>query len=614
MHIAAWDYYADRACASVGLARTASLIAQARAEAANCLLFDNGDLLQGSPLGDHVALVAGPRAPGLPHPMFAAMAPLGYDAGTLGNHDFNYGLDWLLTALSGAGFPVVVANLARRHGAAPRDDDTLLPPWTILHRQVIDGAGARHDLRVGVIGFAPPQVMEWERHHLADHLVARDIAEAAAGHLPDLLAAGADIVIALSHSGIGPCCASAGMENASTVLGGMPGIDAVIAGHAHLVFPGPDVPPGPGIDPERGMLGGTPAVMPGFYGSHLGVIDLHLQRRDGSWQVAASRAEARPISARTPQGRVEALVADVAAVRRPAASAHAATLRWTRRPVGLSSEPLHSYFALAADTPAVRLVAAAQRAHALRALAGGGLAGLPLLAAAAPFKAGGRGGPQNYTDVPAGPVALRHAADLYVHPNTVAVLQLTGAEVADWLERAAAIWNRIVPGTQDTPLIDTAFASFNFDLIAGLGFAVDLSVPARFDLHGTLVAPGAHRIRDLTLDEVPLAPDATCLVATNSYRISGGIGRPGAWPGRLVFESPDSIRDIVIAHLAEAPPPPVDPAPPPAPGWRFAPMPGTAVTFMTGPAARAHLGDIAHLAPQDLGLTGKGFLKLRLHL
>ena len=105
-HLLPYDYYADRPLDGIGLAHAAHLIDAARAEAANALLFDNGDFLQGTPMGDLVAYEKGLREGDL-HPVMAAMNALQFDAITLGNHEFNYGLDFLMKALTGAAFPVV---------------------------------------------------------------------------------------------------------------------------------------------------------------------------------------------------------------------------------------------------------------------------------------------------------------------------------------------------------------------------------------------------------------------------------------------------------------------------------------------------------------------------
>lgn len=609
VHILPYDYYTDKPSAQIGLARTAALITEARQEAANGLLVDNGDFLQGNPMGDYVAGQGGSagqggRAPCAVHPMFTAMNLLGYDAATLGNHEFNYGLDFLMSALAGAAFPVVAANIARQLGASARDDQTLLPPYVILNRTIADGAGQTHRLRIGVIGFVPPQVVQWDKAHLAGRIFSRDILETAAILVPQMKAEGADIIIALSHSGIGAATASDSMDNASTALARIAGIDALVAGHSHLVFPSPDFSGLADVDTLRGTICGKPAVMPGFHGSHLGLIDLLLERQGDGWRLADFTAEARPV------GRRPGDTATSTAIAAAVSSAHTATLAYARRSIGHTARPLNTYFALLAPCPAVRLVADAQAAHVARLLAGTPEAALPILAAAAPFKTGGRSGPGYFTDVPAGDMALRHAADLYIFPNSIAALCLTGAELADWLERAVSIYRQITPGQRDQPLIDPDFPCYNFDLIHGLGFQIDLGQPARHDRHGGLVHPTARRIRHLTWHGTALDPSARFIVATNSYRASGSGGFPITPANQIDLPGRDNIRDILRCHIAE-----VGTARAfAAPEWRFAPMSCTSVTFESGPTARAHLAEVATLRLDPLTDTDDGFARFRLHL
>ena len=109
-HIVDYDYYRDQPDISLGFARTATLIRQTRAEVRNSLLFDSGDLIQGNPLGDYVA-VEQPLQPGQIHPVFKALNQLDYAAATLGNHEFNYGLGFLRATLAGANFPYVTSNV-----------------------------------------------------------------------------------------------------------------------------------------------------------------------------------------------------------------------------------------------------------------------------------------------------------------------------------------------------------------------------------------------------------------------------------------------------------------------------------------------------------------------
>lgn len=601
VHVMPYDYYADRATDHVGLARTATLIARARAQAANSLLLDNGDFLQGNPMGDYIAQSRGLR-PGEVHPIFAAMNLLGYDAATLGNHEFNYGLDYLLTALQGAAFPIVSANIARRLGASACDDDTLVPPYLILDRMLTDGVAMTHPIRIGLIGFAPPQITQWDRAHLEGRLFTRDILEAAAGLVPKMKAEGADIIIALSHSGIGDASASDGMENASTALAGIDGIDAVLTGHSHLVFPSPAFAGLEAVDCERGTLNGKPAVMPGFYGSHLGVIDLLLERAANGWRVADFTAAALPINdvSVTPSAVLAAAVRDD----------HVATLAYARRPIGSTNVALNTYFAPLAPCSAVRLVAEAQAAHVAREMIGRPEQALPILSAAAPFKTGGRGGAENFTDVPKGEMLLRNAADLYIFPNMIAALRVSGADLANWLEHAVGIYNQITPGVRDQPLLDPDFPSYDYDLIYGLEFTVDLTQPARFDRHGVLIDPSAQRISGLCWNAAPLDPMAQFVLATNSYRASGCGGFPGTTPEQNIDMGRANIRDILLRHVAAV----GTVAAPPKPEWHFAATPDTSVFYDTSPVAMAHLESLAHLGLEPMGPTRDGFARFRLPL
>jgi 2',3'-cyclic-nucleotide 2'-phosphodiesterase/3'-nucleotidase len=179
VNILPYDYYRDAADDTVGLARTATIVKAARGEAKNSLLFDNGDLIQGSPLGDFVAYRRGMKK-GDVHPMVAAMNTLNYDCGTLGNHEFNYGLEYLQNALGAAKFPLVCANVMKANG------ETMLKPWLVLDREVTDESGVKHKLKVGVIGFVPPQIVQWDKGHLDGKAVTIDIVDAAQKHVPDL--------------------------------------------------------------------------------------------------------------------------------------------------------------------------------------------------------------------------------------------------------------------------------------------------------------------------------------------------------------------------------------------------------------------------------------------
>src|SRR5262245_31082869 len=514
-HIVDYDYYRDQPDNSLGFARTATLIRQARAEARNSLLFDSGDLIQGNPLGDYVA-VEQRLQPGQIHPVFKALNQLDYAAATLGNHEFNYGLDFLRTTLAGARFPYVTSNVFMagpdRATAAP-----VIQPFVILDRDFVDDGGVTQRLRVGAIGFVPPQVMQWDRANLEGRVFATDIVDAARRYVPQIQAAGADLVVVLIHSGLSGAPARGMDENGAAYLAEVPGVDAILAGHAHLVFPGPSFANLPGVDIARGTIRGVPTVMAGFWGSHLGIVDLTLRRTAAGWRRVDGTGTTRAIRRRENNQWVAAVDPDpgvLAAVQ----TEHQGTLAYVRRPVARSTARIHSYFALVQDDPSVQLVARAQTAYVRRVMQGTPHAGLPVLSAAAPFKAGGRGGPAYYTDVPAGDIAIRNVADLYLYPNTVRAVRVTGAILREWLEMSAGQFNRIDPAvTTPQPLLNTAFPTFNFDVIDGVTYRIDVTQPARYTPQGRLAEAGARRIVDLRFEGRPVTDAMEFIVATNNY-------------------------------------------------------------------------------------------------
>ncbi len=599
-YLAAYDYYRDGPSDRLGLAKLATLIRQARAETPNTMLFDNGDLIAGNPLCDYVMREKGLK-PGDTHPVYKAMNLLGYDAATMGNHDFNNGLPFLERAISGASFPYVCANVLHANTDTP-----YFRPFVILDRNVTTGGGASRSLRIGVMGVTPPQVSIWARHQTEGRIATSDIVDTVTRYVAEMKKAGAELIVVLAHTGMGNPPHRDGEEDAAYAVSQIDGVDVTIAGHDHRVFPDAHYANLPGYDPSSGTLNGKPAVMAGFYGSHLGIVDLKLaEGTDGKLAIVQSRGSTRPLH--------EAGVAPDDDVMQAIEADHRATLAYIRRPVGRLAIPLTSYFDLVAPSALLKLIAtvqiwAAEQARQDEPELFAEKADLPMLAAVAPFKAGKRrAGPGTYTDIPAGDLAMGHVADLYAYPNLLYLLEMDGAGVREWLEMSAAIFQQIHPDrTRAQNLIRHDFPVFDFDVMHGVTYGIDVTQPARYRKGGDLADTDAHRIVDLRFQGKPVVDSDRFLVATNNYRAGGGGSFPGLDGREAVFKSPDTMQDTIVAWF-RAQSGPIDPSTMPDP-WRFANLPDSAsVIFETSPDAAACIPQGRGIA--YIGETEDGFGK-----
>ena len=597
-HALGWDYRRDQPQSGLGLAALADKIETARAGCPNTLLLDNGDFLHGSALGDWAA----EEGAGQPHPMIAAMNALGYDAATLGNHEFSRGLDVLERALDEAQFPMVSANLYALDGRR------FVQSGILIEREIRDDRGQVHRLRIGITGIAPPQTAIWENARIGGRIGVSDPIPAATEAVTDLRRKGADVVVLLAHTGLGEAAEQPLMEHAAHPLARLSGADAIILGHEHAVFPQHS-------GPDQTLLHGRPAVMPGFHGSHLGKIDLDLVDEGGRWVVRPSDVAVFPTAeADSPRlDRAERKVTDSAHVfglSEVCEQAHRATRRWLGKAVGETPYRLHSYFDLVSPSLALRTVAAAQADYVRRRLAGGALAGLPILSTTSPFRTGGRGGSTEFTDIPAGPLSLRHLVDLCPHPDTVVALAITGAELSAWLERAAILFTQIRPGLHQQSLIRKDVPGFDLMMIDGISHTVDVAAPARFLPTGSIAKGNSHRIGPLRRQGKRISPDETFILVTNSFRAAGSGGFPACRPDRVLLDDGVETRTTVMEFLARG----GQVAPVATEGWRFRPMGGTSVEIETGMGAMGCLADIAHLSPEFLGVAERGMARFRLRL
>jgi 2',3'-cyclic-nucleotide 2'-phosphodiesterase / 3'-nucleotidase len=537
-----YDYFKDQSVDSFGLVKTANLIHQARSEVKNSVLVDNGDLIQGSPMADYA--VNKGLNDGDIHPVYKALNTLDYTVGNIGNHEFNFGLEFLQRSLSGAKFPYINANVYDAKTQKP-----FFTQYIILDTPVIDRNGNKHTIKIGYIGFVPPQIIQWDKLNLDGKVVVKDIIETAKLLVPEMKKQGADVIIAIPHSGVSTEPYKALAENSVYYLSQVEGIDAIMFGHAHSVFPSEAFKSLPNTDIKTGNINHVPAVMPGHWGSHLGVIDLVLEGEQANWQVVSGKSEARPIyDIKNKKALVEADAKIVDILVKD----HQGTREFVSKPIGKVSTDITSYLALVEDSSALQIINDAQIDYVKQFIQGDpDLNGLPILSAIAPFKAGGRkNDPSAFVDVKKGNLSFRNAADIYLYPNILSAVKITGKDVKEWLECSAGVYNQInTNSSQPQYLINwDKFRTYNFDIIDGVNYQIDVTKPPRYDANCQLINPTSERIKNLTYQQKTIDPNQEFLIATNNYRAYGGLF-PGTGEKNVKFNSPDDLRLILSAYI-----------------------------------------------------------------
>jgi 2',3'-cyclic-nucleotide 2'-phosphodiesterase/3'-nucleotidase len=551
--VVGYDYFKLAEDPSLGLDRTA----QARRDFPNTLLFDNGDTIQGNALGDYQATVD-PLKCGKLLGIYKAMKKIGYDGIGIGNHDFNFGLAYLgqvtgqrldvegvpAKQCAGPGFPVVLANVYSTKTKKP-----LFAPYRILTRRIqavdVNGKPFEASVKVGIIGFTPPAILNWDRHWLEGKIYTEGLVETAKRYLPEMRAKGADVVVAISHGGLDASPYSPAMENGNYYLAQMSsqigGIDALLLGHSHQAFPNPSSTVAqfnlPNVDKVKGRVFGVPTVMANLWGKNLGVVRLQLRYDGKRWHA---EQDAAIVENRTSQQPDKTYVAADPSVMDLVKIEHEATIRYVKTPIGSADFRMSTYFAVSA----IQIVNQAQADYARKYVQANlpQYAKLPVLSVSAPFKSGSAG-VADYTDVAAGDLALNNAADLYLYPNALALVKVDGAGLKAWLEKAASRFNTIdASRTEPQELVNTGFAGYNFDTVTSPEVTYEIDVTR---------APG-RRIVNLQLHGEPLADGQEFLVATNNYRASGGGNFPGLDGSRTVLAAPDASRDVLIAYVKEA--------------------------------------------------------------
>lgn len=520
-----WDYfkdmpYADNAGNKIGIAQAATLIKAVRAErgTGQTLTIDSGDTIQGTPLAYYFAKV-NPISDTVKHPMALAMNAVGYDAVALGNHEFNYGIPMLRTWEKQLDFPLLGANV---HDAVT--GQRAFTPYVLKRVKTENGW-----LTVGLVGFVTPGCALWDRDNVQGKLDFNGIVEEAKTVIPQMKAAGADVVIVSSHSGATPGSSYGDAlpfpENASTQLAEeVPGIDVILVGHAHLEIP------------ERFVTNkatGRQVLLtePLKWGMRVAVIDLQLVKDRGQWSVAS--AHSHLLDAKT----VDADPAVIGAVQ----AGHEATVKYVNQVIGTSTAPLNTATACWGDSAAIDAINYVQASTIKAELANGPAAGLPVLSIAAAFS--------RAVDVKAGPLTIRDVAGLYIFDNTLLSIKVTGAQVKAYLEWSAQYFKPVAGTTasaQDVTNAATSIApngtpDYNYDVVFGL------DAPLNYEID--LARPVGDRIMNLSYGGAPVPADKEFAMAINNYRQSGGGNFPAVKTAPVLSNSQQEIRQRIIDYV-----------------------------------------------------------------
>ncbi|GEL06451.1 bifunctional 2',3'-cyclic-nucleotide 2'-phosphodiesterase/3'-nucleotidase [Rummeliibacillus sp. G93] len=581
-----FDYYKNSVAPQLGLAKTATLVNKARKEVKNSVLVDNGDLIQGTPLGTYKATID-PLKKNEVHPMIKAMNIMKYDMASLGNHEFNFGLNFLKEVYNDATFGFVNANVYKDdHDNNPNNDKNQFTPYKIVNKKVKDESGKTQTIKVGYIGFVPPQISEWDKANLNNKVIVKGIVETAKKYVPIMKKKGADVVIAMPHSGFNKDVTNT--EDTIYALSKVKGIDAITFSHTHKVFPAKDIASldsifkdeqgnaAKGVDNKKGTINGVPAVQAGFGGGALGIIDLTLKKIKGKWAITKSKSQAQTRSVLEEKADEK--------IKKAILKDHEATLKYINTPIGKTTDDIYSYFALVQDDPSIQVVTSAQKWFVEKyvALNKPELKDLPILSVGAPFKAG-RNGKDEYTDIKKGDLTIRSAGDLYLYDNTLKALKVKGSNVKEWLEMVAGAFNTIdTSKTTEQSLLNPTFPVYNFDVIDGVQYQIDVTKPAKYSTTGQLENPTSSRIVNLTYDGKPIDPNQEFIVVTNNYRASGGGHFPGISESELVVDSADENRQILMDYISEV----KEITPTADNNWSIAPIAQKVnVTFTTSPQA-----------------------------
>jgi 2',3'-cyclic-nucleotide 2'-phosphodiesterase/3'-nucleotidase len=299
------------------------------------------------------------------------------------------------------------------------------------------------------------------------------------------------------------------VENAAAnVARQVPGIDAILVGHAHTEIEELRV-----VNERTGRT--VVLSEPLCYAERLTLFDFDLVFERGRWRVESVKASLR--DART--------VADDPRITRLLADEHQKVVAYVNQVVGTATATLTTAEARYKDAPIIDLINKVQEDVVRQALAGTPYASLPVLSQASPFS--------RTSQIPAGEVTIRDLSSLYVYDNTLVAKVMTGAQLRAYLEYSAEYFVRTAAGAPvDVAKLTNANGrpDYNYDYVSGLRYDIDIAQPA------------GSRIRNLTFGGAPLDDAQKFVLAVNNYRANGGGAFPHVASAKEVWSESTEIR------------------------------------------------------------------------
>jgi 2',3'-cyclic-nucleotide 2'-phosphodiesterase/3'-nucleotidase len=344
------------------------------------------------------------------------------------------------------------------------------------------------------------------------------------------------------------------------------GIDALLLGHSHLIFPKAKEPGAPAIDPSlaalpanlvdttNGFVNGVPAVMAQSWGRRLGIIKMTLQYQGGKWIVQKNQTTVEARGFNYTDGKTS--VAADPTIEPLIDTEHKATIAYATQPLGTTTNfEMSTFFSLVGDVGAIEIVNQAQIDYVNNFIANttdptlASYKSIPVISCSAPFKAG-RNGPTDFTDVApnasvAAPFSLqvRNPGDLYLYGNNnIQAVKIKGSDLKNWLETSAKQFAQINPSlTAEQDLVPSYSTIYNYDVF----YAPNNAMQYQIDV----TQPVGSRIVGLTYAGKAVAPTDDFIVATNNYRAGGGGNFPGIDGSKTIIQSPDANQAVVSAYI-----------------------------------------------------------------